>query len=94
MPAITVAHPTKTPPMNTFAMSPNRACWNIIRKPAQMIEIEQITPPTPSRVVWIVLRSVLTWDSCAQAGEATRSAAHVATVRRIAQLLPRTVLIS
>jgi hypothetical protein len=43
-----------------------------------MMEIEQITPPTPSSVVWIVLRSVLTCESCAQAGEANNSAATVA----------------
>ena len=69
MPAMTVAQPTNRPPINTFAISPNRACWNIIRKPAQMMEIEQITPPTLSSVVWIVLRSVLTCESCAQAGD-------------------------
>ena len=63
--AITVAQPTKRPPMKTFAMSPNRACWNIILKPAQMIDIEHTTPPTPSSVVWIVVNSVLTWESCA-----------------------------
>ncbi|MGF6444125.1 hypothetical protein QF002_004936 [Paraburkholderia youngii] len=68
--AMTVAQPTKRPPIKTFAISPNRACWNIIRKPAQMMEIEQITPPTPSNVVWIVLSSVLTWESCAHAGTA------------------------
>src|SRR5471032_2531033 len=63
--AITVAQPTNRPPMKTFAMSPNRACWNIILKPAQMIDIEHTTPPTPSSVVWIVVNSVLTWESCA-----------------------------
>lgn len=46
--------------MNTCAISPNRACWNIILKPAQMIEIEHTTPPTPSNVFWIVISKVLT----------------------------------